>query len=375
MTNREISYLAFLIGVLVLVLIAMVRVRDPSMWGWMFPNEAHAPVAVSPDDPEAKKTPVEPGQAKQGRAKPVVAEPGDADLVLHPEPCRQIDPELLGLVVNEFDPARQEFLSPARIDALRRQSTAAVYHVLCVARSAPEKLAGRNRESTLLSRLGGELNVLRGQPFHIMGTLHRLEKHEPDATAAKRHGIGAVYRAWILVEERRRDVLYQDFCVVLFTKLPPGLQPAVSMKENVAIDAYFLKLHAYEDSQQKWRVAPMLAGYNLVWRRTPETVIGGGTIAVVGGIVALLVILVAVIWWQGRRDEQLLWRYRASAEPSEDAVRVDWAVEDSAVGEAGGISPPHASHESMRPADDTRSNIGDRESFPPPSPNQQGGAD
>lgn len=210
------------------------------------------------------------------------------------EQCATVNPGLLDTVRDK---------SPNRLE-----ETPAIHHLMCVAATTPAvELAAMSLRDVRFKHLFNSPNRYRGSAVRVVGTLARLDANPQDPDQNE-HGISRYYEAWIFPEDQ-----YLNPMVVLVTSLPPGLHPNESMRETVAVDAFFLKLHAFRNRQGVWHAAPLLVGSTLQWRAFDRSV---GTFDAVVLALAFVVVVAcgaAIFWWYGRRDERLADQYRELA--------------------------------------------------------------
>jgi hypothetical protein len=102
----------------------------------------------------------------------------------------------------------------------------------------------------------------RGEIVHVQGRLKRLNWIDANQ-ALKNDGIKALYEGWIFDEA----FMSNPTCVV-FTELPPGLEPAEDMNAWVSFDGYFFKRYAYK-AADGWRMAPLVIGRSIVVTKQP----------------------------------------------------------------------------------------------------------
>jgi hypothetical protein len=102
----------------------------------------------------------------------------------------------------------------------------------------------------------------RGEIVHVKGRLKRLNWIDANQ-ALKNDGIKDLYEGWIFDEA----FMSNPTCVV-FTELPPGLEPAEDMNAWVSLDGYFFKRYAYK-AADGWRMAPLVIGRSIVVTKQP----------------------------------------------------------------------------------------------------------
>jgi hypothetical protein len=102
----------------------------------------------------------------------------------------------------------------------------------------------------------------RGQVVHVEGTLRRLRRFDPPATA-KAAGVANLYEGWIFDPNRFGA---DPWCIV-FTDLPSGIKLGEKLNYSVAFDGYFFKRYRYESQGTRkgtkpkdWPRAPLLVG-------------------------------------------------------------------------------------------------------------------
>lgn len=274
LSSTEVARLALLLVALVLVLVAMDRLRRPGALKSVFPDDA---------------------------ARAVAAPPPPALALRNVGECQAVDRELLAKV-NDKTPAAAE-------------DRPAVYQLLCVAATwGDRELRQRARTDVQFANLFNAPGKYRGEPVRMEGVLARLILWD-DKQDSNPYGIARYYEAWIFPEDQPLNPV-----VFLFTDLPDGLAPGSSLKETVWFEGFFLKLLAFQTREGKWRSAPMLVGRRLGWQRPPAS-FSGQAFAAVAGIVSIL-LAGGVVYWRGvRRDERLAAELsaRAGAGPAASA--------------------------------------------------------
>lgn len=247
--------------------------------------------------------------------------PTPAPVLTQTDECREVNRAYLAKVKDKTpqDPADRD----------------AIFQLLCLATTRPESAqASSARRDVLFANLYQEPANYRGELIRVKGVLARLLAWDspPDRNP---HGFPRYYEAWIFSEDQSTNPM-----VVLFSEAPVGLTPSDNLKENVSIDAFFVKLLAYETREGKTRGAPMLVGGKLHWDR-PTGDFWSQAMLLAVAVAALVLVGGLVFWRQNRRDEALLRGFRDVVPRPTD---IDPFASDSADRDAPGppmiSSPP-----------------------------------
>lgn len=274
-TSREFLRLGTLLVALVMLVGAIDRLRRPDALSRWFPDATSA----------AKRTAVRDAKG------PEAASANNPLGLAQVDECLDVDYVLLDRVVDRTPP--------------RAEEAAPQYQLLCVASTQSEKRKPRSpRRDVLIANLLKEPATYRGELLHVEGVLVRLLAWE-NQSLRNPHGLPAYYEGWIFPDEQPDHPL-----VVLFTGLPEGLEPGDHLRENVSIDAYFLKLEVYKGREGQRITAPKLIGGALRWRRVDPVTLSGGALAVMAGLLALLVLGILTYGRWSRRDDQLARRMK-----------------------------------------------------------------
>ena len=148
-------------------------------------------------------------------------------------------------------------------------------------------------------------------PVHLRGRLIRLRqgKETKPLTDA---GVPAWYEGWIVTDGEPRG---NPVCVV-FTDLPPGLEPKPLMNATVSFAGYSFKLMHYESQEPRrddpaknvWKRAPLLIGRTVVVEDGPDEVTANVWSpflpGVVGGLLVVIGAGVVLSRWYRRGDRQ-----------------------------------------------------------------------
>jgi hypothetical protein len=147
----------------------------------------------------------------------------------------------------------------------------------------------------------------RGELVRVRGWLKRLNWIE-STELLKKEGIPHLYEGWVFDE----DFAGYPWCVV-FSELPPGLEPAEQMNRFVTLDGYFFKRYKYR-AVKDTRLAPLVIGRSLTVKPPepePDAVNAmwsfGRTFVPVAaaGIAVIAGVAVALNYWFRRGDRQL----------------------------------------------------------------------
>ena len=335
-SRREMLYVVFLVGLLFLILASMTRIRNPASWHWLIGGQQPSTrIDESPFVP-----PAAPAQTSKGNREQTSVADSDQP-ALRPQASAtgagsgQVNP--LGLrQIEKCCQVDQHLLSSVRDRRPRSdEDREAVLQLLCVAATtAPQQLAACSRKDVFFSTLWHNPATYRGELVRVQGVLRRLEIEKENYADRNPYGIDVVYEAWLFPEDQVSNPM-----LVLFTELPPGLKPGLNLKENVAVDAYFLKIFAFWDQGGNYRGAPMFVGHKLMIHRVDSSRFDIQVVYFFAAIVAAFFLLALVFWWQSRRDQRLADELRQTAGPLPDldpqANPVDTEALFAAVDQAG----------------------------------------
>jgi hypothetical protein len=172
----------------------------------------------------------------------------------------------------------------------------------------------------LYANLFYEPKRYRGQVVHFEGRLKRLLRSDPPEST-KLDGAQDQYEGWMFDVDNYGA---NPVCVV-FTHLPPGLEPGDKLDVRVAFDGYFFKRYRYKDGEGKLRDAPLLIGHTVVLRDTspPSSEAEGALSGLLMGsawvlIIGTIIVGVALFWWYRRNDRDLQRRLAAVNPPNFD---------------------------------------------------------
>lgn len=121
-------------------------------------------------------------------------------------------------------------------------------------RTSREAFAGAARRHVAYEDLFSDIDKQRGEIVHVEGMMTQL-RQRPAPKAIANEGLATIYQGWL------RDPLFEGHkpVMVVFTALPPGLEPAEDMRKPVLFDGYLFKLVSYE-TPDGWTVAPLIIG-------------------------------------------------------------------------------------------------------------------
>jgi len=188
----------------------------------------------------------------------------------------------------------------------------------------------------------------RGQVVHVEGTLRRLRRFDPPATA-KAAGVANLYEGWIFDPNRFGA---DPWCIV-FTDLPTGITLGERLNYSVAFDGYFFKRYRYESQGTRkgtkpkdWPRAPLLVGRTVTLADTtaaaapPDSDWAGTLLPIFLGLVGgSIAVAFGLGYWFRRGDRQVRKRLASVTERE--------FVEPNSNGEAGTIDQ---GSESVRPS-------------------------
>jgi hypothetical protein len=175
------------------------------------------------------------------------------------------------------------------------------------ARLVPAKLfedAAKKQEYVTFDDLWRNPAEYRGEIVPLRGRMIRLRRHKTP-TRAQASGIEYVYEAWVVGQTPKRN----PYCI-LFTDLPPELQPQETMDQPVRFNGYYVKKFRY-DADKAVRMTHLLIGPTVY----PEPVATPPApympfsrmvlFGIMGGSLALFLALVAMALWFRRGDKAI----------------------------------------------------------------------
>jgi hypothetical protein len=202
-------------------------------------------------------------------------------------------------------------------------------YVLVQANKTPAEAFARSaRRDVTFAHLFEEPSVYRGQVIHVEGQLRMLRKFTPPRLAAN-EGVKDLYEAWIFDAIHVRN----PYCV-LFTELPPGLQPGERLDYQVAFDGYFFKRYRYQ-AADGWRDAPLLIGHTVAFRTLPaasepesplyDWIVPIFLVALAGTVV----MAIGTAWWFRHGDRRVRSTLARAALPSFPGLGTQGGSENS----------------------------------------------
>jgi hypothetical protein len=187
----------------------------------------------------------------------------------------------------------------------------------------PEAFADSARRDFTYAQLFNEPHKWRGEVLHVEGRLKRLRRYDVPLQLADRD-IKYLYEGWIF------DQAYgANPTCLLFTELPPGLEPAESMEAQVAFDGYFFKIYRYQSGDSKpgqAREAPLLIGRTLKLLSPQQANAVSATVWSKPLLVSFFALVFSTVglaiwltWWFRRGDRRIRTRLASSRRAVPDA--------------------------------------------------------
>jgi hypothetical protein len=324
----------YLLGTLVMVLIAINLAANPRNWHWLTgpgsgnsekaksalpPRPAIVPqpnwqVEDDPLPPGGFRTPL-PREAEASESPPVTsANPAQDASPDEPPSAVPLDPELLATI-------RDDTLN------IRSSEREAYLALLARARDLPHSQLEREAARDVsYSQIISDPDLYRGKLVTLEGDLRRLVDVGGlgSAPGDDTHGIQKVYEAWFFTADSG-DAPYVFRC----TSIPAGIPEGEKLSEKIRVTGYFFKRYQYPTVRGLY-AAPMLLGKRLRW--TPALVAPQTDPAVVpyilGGLTLVGTLLALIVWkfaaGENRQQRSNLKRVR---EPSREAIAALGSVE------------------------------------------------
>ena len=187
-------------------------------------------------------------------------------------------------------------------------------YVLSAAQRLPvDAIARAARRDLTFAHFFEEPDKYRGEIVHVDGFLRRVRRFDPDRLTRK-EGVRDLYEGWLFNPQ-----LYgaNPICMV-FTELPPGLQPGEALNVPVAFDGFFFKRYRY-DAAGKWREAPLLIGRQPTLATAPLSVVQEGNsnntqlvLLFLGVLVVTLFFALGLALWYYQGDRRVRARLASS---------------------------------------------------------------
>ncbi len=280
--SSEMFRLVAMIGMLCIILMTAMQMRDSSMWRWVVrrwevSNGAEADEAVRQSNIDRQL------RAANGKdaVVPVAPKPVAPQLVAATDPAER-EPAATAAVPavaeakpkrSELDPAEKQLLDnelqliedKTQLDGLEMGS---YWRLLSwVKDQSTTELSQRARRDVLFTHLIQRPSQYRGQLIHLKLNLKRSIRYE---AGPNRLGVEWLYEAW----GGSSDSHSYPYCVI-FTDWPKGMPLGEGIEEEVTVDGYFLKHMKYESRDEKNRFAPLIVG-RLDWHENPSQSGGSG---------------------------------------------------------------------------------------------------
>lgn len=243
-----------LIGVIMFVMTA-IQIQNQKKQ-----KNAAAPMGPDPSvyevDPE-KRTPLKDGEFL---SPPALGEP--AEQWQEPPPLEPADSESSPSPTRlaTFDRSLLRRVKDNTI-GIRRDESNAYFELLDFVRKAPTQALERaGATDVLYANLMDQPDRFRGEPVTIHGDLWRL--YEFDA-GTNPFGLSRLYEAWVITADSDTHP-YR----IVFTDLPPELEPGINLRLPVRVTGYFFKREGYA-SEGGMHVAPTLLAQRVIPFRPP----------------------------------------------------------------------------------------------------------
>jgi hypothetical protein len=224
--------LVVMLGVLVLLIL---RARDPSTWLWLAPNAGDetigGPIAALPEQSVVA-------------ADPMAEGPTD------------LDPQ-------ELDAAREEFQAITDKAPLSKEEMPAYWRLMAWQQhQSTRELRERAKKDVTFKQLWHEPQKWRGRLVEIPVHLRQTAKVED--LAENPLGLTTMQEVWGWNSDSQ-PYWYWLVC----PQLPPGMPTGQNIFEEATFVGYFLKLLPYEDHQGKTLATPLLIG-RLIWHPSAD---------------------------------------------------------------------------------------------------------
>jgi len=160
----------------------------------------------------------------------------------------------------------------------------------------------------------------RGELIRVEGYLKQLRELPAPRSMEKNDGIKFLYEGLVTGEQDYRAVYW-----VVFTELPPDLDPAVPITNPIPVTfyAYFFKRTAVEvaKSDKRYRV-PLLVARTVTVKQPPELRMVGSDLSdipivlVIAGLTITLFVVVGIMFWFRKGDKTVRSRLAQSQQPT-----------------------------------------------------------
>ncbi len=290
---RPVRQLLILITMLVLVVVAMTRVRVPGMWTWLTGLGTEQSTSVPGANDHAINPLVDPEELPPGVF--VAALPERTGLVANQDAQAAGVSDDSSKTETEID--RSVFAGIQ--DKTRVLPGRAYFHLLDVARHRGQPdLSQSARRDLTFAHFDRTPDLYRGELVLLKGHLQRLTEIRPVANA---EGFERVYEGWLFTDESQGNPY-----VIVVSTLPDGMPLGGNVRESVSFAGYFLKLWTYQSGDGK-RFAPLLIGHGLEWHRRPAMPLAGAGAhtAMLGIAIGLVILLGAAIWWSRHSTDRI----------------------------------------------------------------------
>ena len=280
--TSDLFRLVAMIGMLCIILMTAMQMRESSMWRWVVrrwevSNGAEADEALRQSNIERQRLAV---KGKDGApliepaALPKAVDPLLVKVVgpagIEPaagEPAAVATAAIATPKRSELDPSEKQLLDnellliedKTHLDGLEMGS---YWRLLSwVKDQSTAELGQRARRDVLFTHLIQRPSQYRGELIHLKLNLKRSIRFE---AGVNRLGVKWLYEAW----GGTSDSHSYPYCIV-FTDWPKGMPLGEGIDEEVTVDGYFLKHMRYESRDEKIRFAPLIVG-RLNWHENPS---------------------------------------------------------------------------------------------------------
>ena len=284
--------LASAVMMLVLIVMLMVRFRDPSMWRW-----------AGRVDPPSTPQNTSASAPASGPAAPSQPAANSED----PKNENQEDQTVgTDLDADEKDAAEEEFQAVTdHTMQINKLDMPAYLRVLkWVERQSEPRLRRRGQSEVYFNDLIQSPEKYRGKLISIDLNVRRIREYEEPNQRS-----GKLYEVWGFTRESK-VWLY----VAMVPELPAGMPVGLDVAENVRLTGYFFKIQDYQDGLGRQGYAPLLMG-RLRWQAPVEPTLSPNEWVwiVVGvcvvGVVGVVIFLISVLR-QRRRPPEVNWAGR-----------------------------------------------------------------
>jgi hypothetical protein len=176
--------------------------------------------------------------------------------------------------------------------------------------------ANSARRDVTYAHLMTDPHAYRGDVVHIEGRLKRLRRFNPPIAT---DNVRDFYEGWMFAGDQGAR-----WVCLIFTELPPGLQPAEDMKVKITCDGYFFKRNRFkadDTGPNQAREAPLIIGRTVSLVDSPVPASGGAggdnaplLIAFMVLVVLTVALAIGLTWWFRRSDQRVRSRIAGAME-------------------------------------------------------------